>query len=322
MNIRLFTAFFLIVMLSIPVMAFSDDSSFLMPSLPPIPADNSLTAEKIKLGKSLFFDPRLSKSNWISCATCHNPTMGFADGLPRALGHKMSVGPRNTPTVLNSAFLRLQFWDGRAKSLEEQALGPIEAPVEMAAKLSDVIDKLKSIEGYTVLFNNAFPADKPAITKKNLAKAISAYERTLITTNSAFDRYLRGDRDAISKEAADGFRSFKKLGCSGCHNGPVFSDGELHRAKIPGSTDSGLYNVTKKEEDKYKFRTPILRNISLTGPYMHDGSVNTLNGAVKLMGKTMLDEDIPSKTLKNIVAFLRTLRGEHPGRTVPTLPWK
>ena len=288
-------------------------------ALPPIPADNSLTTEKIELGKMLFFDPRVSGSNWISCATCHNPSLAFTDRLPRAFGHKMQEGPRNTPTVLNSAFLKTQFWDGRAATLEEQALGPIQAPIEMSANLEDIVTKLKGIEGYRRMFTEVFGTADP-ITAKNIAKAIAAFERSLITPDTPFDRYLSGDQSAISEAAKSGAEQFEKLGCAGCHTGAAFSDGTFHRIKVPGSVDEGRFNVTKKDEDKSSFRTPTLRNVELTAPYMNNGAVATLEEAVKVMGKEAISTDLTEKQVSDLIAFLKSLTGKMPKFDYPILP--
>ncbi len=289
-----------------------------LPAIAPIPADNSLTPEKVELGKMLFFDPRLSSSDWISCATCHNPAFAFADRIPRALGHKMSEGPRNTPTILNAAFLDVQFWDGRAATLEEQALGPIQADIEMNANLNDVVAKLKNIPEYVKRFKRVFGGNDP-VTPEHIAKAIAAFERTLITPNSAFDRYLRGDKQAINPDAKKGAALFDEKGCTDCHSGAAFSDSDFHTIKVPGSTDLGRYKVTKKESDKHAFRTPSLRNVELTHPYMNNGSVKTLAAAVKIMAKEALEEELSAEEIKHIVAFLKSLTGVMPELTYPIL---
>ncbi len=288
-------------------------------AIAPIPADNSLTPEKVELGKMLFFDPRLSSSDWISCATCHNPVFAFGDRIPRALGHKMSEGHRNTPTVLNAAFLDVQFWDGRAATLEEQALGPIQADVEMNASLDEVVAKLKAIPAYVKRFEGVFGGNDP-LTPEHIAKAIAAFERTLITPNSPFDRYLRGDKQAINAAAQKGASLFDEKGCTNCHTGAVFSDSDFHTIKVPGSTDLGRYNVTKAESDKHAFRTPTLRNVALTQPYMNNGSVNTLNESVKIMAKEALEEELSAEEVEAIVAFLESLTGVMPEMTYPILP--
>ncbi len=291
-----------------------------IPSVPPIPGDNSMTPAKIELGKMLFFDPRLSSSGVISCATCHNPSFAFTDRVSRALGHKHQVGPRNTPTVLNSAFLKNQFWDGRAATLEEQALGPIQASVEMNERLENVVDRLNSIQRYRNLFKEVFGGNPPPVTPANIAKAIAAFERTLITPNSPFDRFLAGDRGAISKRAKRGWELFQSKGCIACHNGPIFTNSSFQRIQVPGSTDLGRYTVTKKEDDKYRFRVQTLRNVALTYPYFNNGSVWKLRDAVKIMSRKMLGSETGDRDADDIVEFLKTLTGEMPKFTYPVLP--
>ncbi len=291
-----------------------------VPAVPPIPADNSMTPKKIELGKMLFFDPRLSSSGVISCATCHNPSFAFTDRVSRALGHKHQVGPRNTPTVLNSAFLKNQFWDGRAATLEEQALGPIQASVEMNERLENVVKRLKSIPAYRDLFAEVFGARPEPINAANIAKAIAAFERTLITLNAPFDRFLAGDKGAISERAKRGWKLFQSKGCIACHSGPIFTNSTFQRIQVPGSTDLGRYMVTKKEEDKYKFRVQTLRNVALTYPYFNNGSVWKLRDAVKIMSRKMLGSETGDKDADDIVEFLKTLTGEMPKFEYPILP--
>lgn len=291
----------------------------IIPSLPPIPQDNSMNPAKIELGKMLFFDPRLSASGVVSCASCHNPSFAFTDRVARALGHNHQIGPRNTPTVLNSALLGAQFWDGRAATLEEQALGPIQATVEMNESLDNVVKKLKALPKYVKLFNMAF-GEGSTVTTINIAKAIAAFERTLLTTNSPFDRFMVGDTNAISPDAIRGWELFRNKGCVACHNGPNFTNSEFHRIQVPGSTDLGRYQVTKKEEDKYKFRVQSLRNIALTYPYFNNGSVDQLQEAVKIMSREMLKTETEDNEARLIVEFLKTLTGEAPRFDYPILP--
>lgn len=290
-----------------------------MPSLPPIPADNTQSHDKIELGKMLFFDPRLSSSGIVSCATCHNPSMAFTDRVPRALGHNHQVGPRNTPTVLNSAFLDVQFWDGRAKTLEEQALGPVQNTMEMANSLDEVVKTLNGIPEYREVFTAVFGTKNP-ITPTNIAKAIAAFERTLITYNAPFDRFLRGDENAISAEAKRGWKLFRERGCVACHSGPNFTNSQYFKIQVPGSTDLGRYEVTKNEADRYKFRVQTLRNVALTYPYFNNGSVWKLDQAVRIMAREMLHIEPTDKEVSDIVAFLRTLTGEMPTFSYPVLP--
>lgn len=290
-----------------------------LPAVPPIPASNTMNAQKVELGKMLFFEPRLSSSGIVSCATCHNPSFAFTDRVARALGHNHQVGPRNTPTVLNAAFLSSQFWDGRAADLETQALGPIQATVEMNESLERAVAKLKAIPEYSKMFAEVF-GGKEAVSSGNIAKAIAAFERTLITPNSPFDRFLSGDREAISADAQKGWELFQKKGCNGCHSGPNFSNGYFFRIIVPGSTDLGRYEVTKKEEDKYKFRVQTLRNVALTYPYFNNGSVERLHDAVKIMSREMLGAEASDNEAALIVEFLKTLTGTMPKVSYPVLP--
>jgi cytochrome c peroxidase len=246
---------------------------------PTIPADNPQTEAKVALGKKLYFDPRLSGNNWISCATCHNPALGFSDGLPRMLGGSASrEGGRNSPTIINCAYNTLQFWDGRASSLEEQALGPIQNPNEMHETLENVVKKVSAIPAYVNAFKEVFGT---AVTSEGIAKAIAAFERTIIYASSPFDRYMQGDEHAISESARHGMALFNgKAECIKCHNGPNFTDNKFHNIGVPADgplkEDLGRYNVTKCDADKGAFKTPTLRNITETGPYMHNGFFPTL----------------------------------------------
>jgi len=290
-----------------------------LPSVPPIPADNTMSHEKVELGKMLFFEPRLSASGVVSCATCHNPSMAFTDRVPRALGHNHQVGPRNTPTVLNAAFLDNQFWDGRSPSLEDQALGPIQNTIEMAGSLEETVETLKGIPEYRATFAAVFGGDDP-VTPGNVAKAIAAFERTLITYNSPFDRYLMGDENDISREAWAGWKLFRQKGFVTCHSGPNFTNSGFYAIQVPGSKDLGRYEVTGKEADKYKFRVQSLRNIALTYPYFNNGSVWDLDQAVRIMAREMLNTEPTDKEVERIVAFLHTLTGEMPEFVYPVLP--
>ena len=215
-----------------------------LPHFPPIPAANSLTPEKVELGNMLFFEPRISSSGVISCATCHNPALGWADRIPRATGHDGQIGERNTPTVLNSGFLGSQFWDGREPDLEGQALGPIEADVEMAMDLDSALERLNEFDLYQKKFAEAFPDDADPINADNLAQALASFQRTLNTPNSPFDRYLRGDLDALTQQEKDGMVAFVDTGCIACHRGPALTDSMFHAIQVPGSTDVGRFEVT------------------------------------------------------------------------------
>lgn len=308
-----------------------------LPDQPPIPADNPQTPEKIELGKMLWFDPRLSMDGSISCNSCHNVMFHGGDGRPVGAGIHGQRGGRGSPTVWNSAFHSVQFWDGRAASLEEQALGPLINSVEMGMTSHDlVIERIKQIPGYVQAFKKVFPKDK-APTIQNAAKAIAAYERTLITPNSPFDKYMKGNKKAMTAQQIRGMKLVDEIGCTSCHTGVNFAGEGLKMGEgnyqpfpqIPGSkydkmydltSDLGRYEVTKKAEDKNHWRVPTWRNIAITAPYFHNGKVKTLDEAVRVMAKTQLDMDLKENQVQDIVAFLNALTGEFPKQTMPQLP--
>lgn len=290
-----------------------------IPSLAPIPANNSMTAEKIEVGKMLFFEPRISGSGVISCATCHNPALGYTDRIPRATGHDGQVGDRNTPTVLNSGLFESQFWDGRADTLEEQALGPIEADIEMNMPIDQAVNRLKEFPIYREKFAAAF-GDKDPINPDNMAQAMAAFQRTLLTPNSPLDRYLAGDDGAMTTQQKRGMKSFVDRGCIACHSGPAMTDSRFHRIQVPGSTDLGRYLVTGNESDKHAFKTPTLRNVALTYPYFNNGGVDELSDAIKIMGREMLRTELPNREVADIEAFMHALTGDIPEFPVPSLP--
>jgi len=307
-----------------------------LPDQPPIPADNPQTPAKIELGKMLYFDPRLSMDGSISCNSCHNVMSHGGDGRPVGAGIHGQRGGRGSPTVWNSAFHTVQFWDGRAATLEEQALGPLVNSVEMGMTSHDlVIERIKQIPGYIQAFKKVFPKDKqPTIT--NAAKAIAAYERTLITPNSPFDKYMKGNKKAMNAQQIRGMKLVDEIGCTSCHTGVNFA-GDVKMGEgnyqpfpqIPGSkydkqydimSDLGRYEVTKKAEDKNHWRVPTWRNIAITAPYFHNGKVKTLDEAVRVMAKTQLDMDLKDNQVEDIVAFLNALTGEFPKQALPMLP--
>jgi cytochrome c peroxidase len=299
-----------------------------VPASPPALKKNPATPARIELGKMLYFDPRLSASNLISCATCHNIGLGGVDLQETSTGHGWQKGPRNAPTVLNAVFNVAQFWDGRAKDLEAQAKGPVQASVEMNNKPERVIETLKSIPGYQPLFAKAFPGEKDPVTFDNMAKAIELFEATLITPDSRFDKYLKGDRKALSSLERDGLRLFMGKGCASCHSGVniggtgyfPFGVKENPTAEIRPAADMGRFTVTKTEADKYVYKSPSLRNIALTPPYFHSGKVWTLSEAVAVMGSAQLGISLKPGEDKAIVAFLQTLTGKQPQVTYPILP--
>lgn len=307
-----------------------------LPDQPPIPADNPQSPAKIELGKMLFFDPRLSMDGTISCNSCHNVSFHGGDGRPVGAGIHGQRGGRGSPTVWNSAFHTVQFWDGRAATLEEQALGPLVNSVEMGMTSHDlVIERIKQIPGYIQAFKKVFPKDKqPTIT--NAAKAIAAYERTLITPNSPFDKYMKGNKKAMNAQQIRGMKLVDEIGCTSCHTGVNFAgDQKMGEGnyqpfpQIPGSkydkqydimSDLGRYEVTKKAEDKNLWRVPTWRNVAITAPYFHNGKVKTLDEAVRVMAKTQLDMDLKDNQVEDIVAFLNALTGEFPKQSLPMLP--
>ena len=308
-----------------------------LPDKAPHPVDNPPTVSKIELGKMLYFDPRLSIDGTISCNSCHNVMSDGADGRPVGVGVQGQRGGRGSPTVWNSAFHTVQFWDGRAVTLEDQAKGPLTNPIEMGMPSHDlVITRIKEIPGYIDAFKKAFPKDKE-ITIDHVAKAIATYERTLITPNSRFDKYMKGNKKILTAQEIRGMKLVDEIGCTSCHTGVNFA-GEGFKMgegnyqpfpQIPGSkydkmydltSDLGRYEVTKKAEDKNHWRVPTWRNVALTAPYFHNGKVKTLDEAVRVMAKTQLDADLTDPQVADIVAFLNTLTGEFPKQTMPMLP--
>lgn len=317
----------------LPVFAFEA-----LPEKPPIPVDNPMSEAKVKLGKQLFFDPRLSIDGTVSCNSCHNVMSNGTDNRAVSIGVDAQKGGRSAPTVWNAAYLTAQFWDGRAATLEDQAKGPILNPIEMGMPdEASVVKRIKSIPGYARQFKEVFSGKNP-VTYDNIAKAIASYERTLITPNSRFDRYIKGDKKALAKNAIRGMKLVEEIGCTSCHTGPNFAGptnlktGEGFYQKFPtfpGSSydkkyqftkDKGRYEVTKKDEDKHMWRVPTWRNVALTAPYFHNGSVMTLEEAVKIMAKTQLDKELSEKQTKDITAFLNSLSGEFPHQPMPRLP--
>jgi cytochrome c peroxidase len=279
--------------------------------------DNPLNPSKVKLGKFLYFEPRLSKSNFLSCNSCHSLSTAGVDNLSTSIGHGWQIGPRNAPTVLNAALLGSQFWDGRAKDVEEQAGGPILNPGEMAADEELVLTRLASMPEYVELFNRAFPEEKTPLNYKNVAKAIAAFERTLMTP-SPFDAFLNGDEKSLSREARAGLDIFIKKGCVACHNGVAVGGSTL--VKFDYGTDEGRFEVTKMESDRKVFRVASLRNVALTYPYFHDGEVWTLTEAIKIMGEKQLGLKLTDEETEKLVAFLNSLTGVRAPIEVPILP--
>lgn len=301
---------------------------------PDVPSDNPITDAKVALGKLLYFDKRISGDGTVSCATCHDPTKGWTDRSPVSTGIKGQRGTRSAPTVLNSAYMDVQFWDGRAPSLEEQAKGPIQNPIEMGSTHEATVKRIASVKGYAPLFKAAFGDDKVDIDR--VAKAIASFERTILTGNAPYDRWQAGDKKALSAAAVRGMALFndpKKADCAVCHSGFNFSDSAFHNLGVgmkAAKPDLGRFDVTKKDKDRGAFKTPTLRNLADTAPYMHDGSVATLKDVVELYNRggdknPWLDGQIRPLHLTpgevdDVVAFLDALNGDKVLIAPPKLP--
>lgn len=299
----------------------------------PVPEDNPMTDEKIELGKMLYFDKRLSKDETIACATCHDPKMAWTEHRATSKGINDQVGGANSPTVINAAYAPAQFWDGRAASLEEQALGPIENPIEMGHKLDDLVPQLNEIAGYKERFQKVFGTD---VTKEGIAKAIAAFERTVLSGNSPYDKFKAGDETALNDAQKKGMELFDDLGCSSCHAPPIFSNYKYYNAGVGSdkeTPDEGRKAVTGDDKDMGKFRVPMLREVENTGPYFHDGSCDTLEKAVAMMAgggianenlsvllKGIGSKEVSAEDQANIVEFLKALSGEFPVIEPPELP--
>lgn len=313
-----------------------------LPAQPPIPAHNPMSAAKVALGKQLFFDPRLSLDGTVSCASCHNVTSGGGDDdRATSVGVAGKLGSRSAPTVWNAAFMSALFWDGRAASLEAQAVGPLINPVEMAMPdHAAVIGRLRQIPGYVSQFKAVFGA-QDALNIDNVARAIAAYERTLLSPDSPVDRFLAGDRGALSAQAQRGMKRFERLGCVSCHSGPNYSGhiikegflfypwnlqkfptfrGSVYETQYDLVKDLGRFEVTRNKKDMRMFRIPSLRNIALTAPYMHNGKVPDLEEAIRVMARTQLNKTLEDKEVKEIAAFLEALTGRFPKQEAPVLP--
>ncbi|MEE9494816.1 MAG: cytochrome c peroxidase [Gammaproteobacteria bacterium] len=309
-----------------------------LPDKAPAPADNPTTKEKIDLGRALYFDPRFSSTGTVSCNSCHNLMLGGDDNRAFSMGVHGKTGGRSAPTVWNSAFSSVQFWDGRAASLEEQAKGPVVNPVEMGmSELETAMERVRAIPGYKAYFVRAFGDKTDPMTVDNAAKAVAAFERTLITPNSSYDKFVEGDKKALTSQQQRGMKLFADIGCTSCHsgaafNGPTLPDGTGFYMKSPTFSDNayvekydlmkdlGRAEATKKEADKHLWKVPTLRNVALTAPYFHNGSVATLDEAVKVMAKVQLNRDLNDDEASDLVAFLTGLTGEFPQQIMPRLP--
>ena len=329
---RIFNSVFFAFFLSLSAQAANWKA---LPDSAPAPADNPTTRAKVELGKMLFMDPRFSSTGTVSCNSCHNIMEGGDDSRRVSMGVHGKTGGRNAPTVWNAAFHSVQFWDGRAPLLEDQAKGPVANPVEMGMKdVATAMQRVKQIPGYKTYFDQAF--GKNSMSVSNAAKAVAAFERTLITPNSPYDKYVKGDRNAMSQQQIRGMNTFASTGCTSCHSGaafngpqqklgtgfyvkfPTFDNAYVSQYKL--DEDKGREEATGKSADRNMFRVPTLRNITDTAPYFHNGSVNDLNEAVRVMAKSQLNITLAEKEVKDIVAFLAALGGEYPQITMPRLP--
>ncbi len=298
-----------------------------LPSTVPAVAHNPITPAKIALGKALFFDPRVSASGVFSCNSCHNLATGGDDNLETSIGHGWQKGPRNAPTALNAVFNVAQFWDGRAEDLKAQAKGPVQAGVEMANTPENVVATLNSMPDYAAWFKEAFPGEADPVTFDNFAKAIEAFEATLITP-APFDAWLNGDEEALTTEEKQGLALFMDKGCSSCHAGinvggqGYFPFGVVEKpgADVLPQNDKGRFAVTNTADDSYVFRAAPLRNVALTAPYFHSGKVWNLKQAVAVMGTAQLGQELNDEEVTLIVAFLNSLTGRMPEVSVPVLP--
>lgn len=299
----------------------------------PVPKDNAQTPEKIELGKQLYFDKRLSVDHSISCASCHDPKKGWSNGEATAEGFNGQRGGRSSPTIINTAYQRFQFWDGRAGSLEEQALGPIANPIEMNLPIEEAVQRIAAIEGYQRQFKTVFGQ---GVNAELLAKAIAAFERTIVSGNAPYDRFKAGDKGALSEQAQAGMKLFfGKANCSGCHTGGNFTDNGFHNLGVNflvDEPDVGREAISGLEGDRGAFKTPSLREIARSAPYMHDGSLATLEDVVEYYNRgatpnDYLDEEIFELKLSEekkaaLVAFLREglSSPDYPDMEPPSLP--
>jgi cytochrome c peroxidase len=307
-----------------------------LPEMPPIPADNPITEPKVLLGKTLWFDKRLSKDGSLSCNSCHNVMAGGDDNRPNSIGLGDKHTDRSSPTIWNAGYQSVQFWDGRAKSLEEQAKEPFVSPAQMAMPNWDaILERLYKMPAYVEMFKMAFPNEENPVNPDNVAKALATYERVLNTPNSSYDRYLKGEMTALTEQQLRGMKTFAEAGCPTCHSGPNFSGpqnpdgffmkfplfaGSDYDKKYKLLDDLGRYDVTKHEQDKYVWRVPTLRNIALTAPYLHNGSAVTLFEVIKVMGKTQSNRDLSDEQITDIAMFLDALTGDFPIQTIPRMP--
>ena len=296
--------------------------------LPESPLALSMDSLKhvIELGKVLFFDPRLSGSGQISCASCHQPELHWTDGKARSIGHDSAINKRNSPTIQNSWFYKKLFWDGRAKDLEDQVFAPINSESEMHGDMQELPFKLRKIKGYAAMFDSAY--GDPGINPDRIAHAIASFEKTIVSSKTRFDEFLGGNKMALSEKELTGLHVFRtKAGCMNCHNGPLFTDNKFHSTHIAfGPRDEGLYNVTHNEEDREKFKTPSLRDVMKTGPWMHDGSISEFGIILSVYQKGLPSNKLgkpfilTSREYEALIAFLKALSTSPKEFKKPTLP--
>jgi cytochrome c peroxidase len=302
---------------------------FRLPSEIPAPPENLPNPERVELGKMLFFDPRLSGSNWISCASCHNPLLGWSDGLPTGVGDGMRALGRKTPSLVNSGFNTINMWDGRAPTLEAQAWTPMLDSAEMHGSQEAILVKLKAIPGYVTAFEKAYPGE--GITKETIGKAIASFERTIISRDSPFDRWVAGEDSALSDSAKRGFALFTgKANCTACHQGSNFTDQGFHNLGLKGSADPGRFAIVPVRISRGAFKTPTLRDVTLTAPYMHNGAYRTLDEVIDHYdrggdAKENLDPNmrplgLTDQEKRDLVEFLKGLTGKQQPVVLPRLP--
>ncbi len=287
----------------------------------PVSVDETLDPARVALGKRLFDDPLLSRDQTVSCATCHDSASAGTDDLAVAVGIGGRTGRRNAPTVFNARYNFRQFWDGRAATLEQQIDGPILSGVEMDSDWSTIVGRLSGSSEYRTAFGKIYP---DGVTAANVADAIATFERSLVTPDSKFDRFLLGDDNALSAEEKQGYGLFVSYGCSSCHQGVAIGGNMFEKFGLldprfidrsgPAGADLGRYEVTRDERDKYVFKVPSLRNVAVTAPYFHDGSAPTLAGAIVVMGRYQLGRELSADDVRSIAAFLQSLTGEYQGR--------
>lgn len=307
---------------------------WLLPDQPPHPADNAPTPLRVELGKKLFFDPRLSGDSTIACSTCHNPVLGWSDALPKGIGFKGADLPRASPTVINTAYNSIQMWDGRKASLEDQAMGPMEATLEMNMDFAKLFNFLKNNKEYAALFESAYPGE--GVNAKTVSKAIASYERTIISNNSPFDKWVKGDKNAMTAQQINGFKLFVgKANCEVCHSAPNFVDDGFHNIGLASwgdkNADVGRFSQKPIRILKGAFKTPTIRDAERTAPYFHDGSASTLMETVEHYNKGGVTKDSLDPNMKplnltqqekeDLVAFMQALTSPFIPVSLPELPF-